>query len=67
MTCVIVTAETAVHVRDAADARADVAGWLRYGDVARVTMQPGGNWWFVERDGLEGWVRVDFLALVSCD
>lgn len=65
-TCARVTAETALHVRSAADYESQVIGWLRSGEVVHVVGDIDSTWWRIERGELRGYVRAMYLIFSQC-
>jgi len=64
--CAVVSADTALHLRIDAGARARILANLSKGDVLHVINQKDPAWWFVTRGGYIGFVKSSYLQEVEC-
>lgn len=76
--CAIVTANTALNLRDAPGIHGRVIGYLYHGDVLQVVSYDQSDpvfaghslsaWWKVRTaEGVEGWSRSTFLNPIICE
>ena len=64
--CAIITADEALHLRDAGNEKADHIDYLKHGEQVTV-LNPAGQWWKIEtRAGQTGYANSKFMEAQKC-
>jgi uncharacterized protein YgiM (DUF1202 family) len=64
--CAVISADEALHLRQAPNPNARVLAFMQSGEVVKLMSTANADWWLIQRGELTGYARSRYLEKAQC-